>query len=797
MSKSRFHFATGNLVKLLSIPAYAFGWLFSWFVPRKHDRWVFGSGIGVGEGALEVARALKLRDPHAEIFWSIASGDRAETETALAAAEGFIPLQRDSWQGFWTTLRARHLIVTHGLGDVNRYAPFRALVVQLWHGAPLKRIHLDSPVTMTFSGPAPLRAVLRRMYLRGTQQVSLFVAGSVESAQRMRSAFRVQPGKVQVLGDARDDQLARQAADPARATDAKRAVCALLGGAVTGSDTIIMYAPTWRDGETDAAIPTATEAADLIAQLERSDSHLVIRSHPLGEGEYAHLIGDRVHLLSSEHARDITPLLSAFDLLITDYSSIAVDFSLLHRPIVWFAPDLAHYEATRGLYEPLHVTTSGRIDTTWAEVQARLGRLLESGSREHWEAIRQAKALADRFHEFPAGGSAHRVLDAIAQLDTPAAELVPANSVFFESFYGRQVSCNPLAIDREIVDRLPTVPRYWSVTSEDQAVPAGAVPVLVGGHEWHAARKRAAFLVVNDWLRFGFKRQRNQVVLQTWHGTMLKHLALGRPNVSLRTRIAIRRESARWSLMISQNPHSTEQFRKNYAFKGEMLETGYPRDDRLAQAVMVDRDGNAEINPIVRSAARKSLSLSDDARVLLYAPTWRERQVGPSDDLDVVKLAQELGDGWTVIARGHTRTHDLGGYATQGLGNVIDVSRHPDINDALLACDLLVTDYSSVMFDAAVSRTPMLFFAPDLAAYRDSERGFTFDFEREAPGPILDSRTSVVAHALELGAAGDSAAWRQEYAARAAAWRKKFAPFDDGRAAARVVDSLEVRGLRG
>ena len=797
MSTSRFHFATGNLAKLLSIPAYAFGWLLAWFVPRRRDRWVFGSGIGVGEGALEVAKRLRAREPHAEIFWSIASGEHNEAETALAAAEGFIPLQRDTWRGFWTTLRARHLIVTHGLGDVNRYAPFRALVVQLWHGAPLKRIHLDSPVTMTFSGPAPLRAVLRRMYLRGTRQVSLFVAGSVESAQRMRSAFRVQPGKVQVLGDARDDQLILQAADPERAAATRRTVCELLDRAIAATDTIVLYAPTWRDGETDAAVPTMAEAAALIAQLERSRAHLVIRSHPLGEGDYAHLVGERVHLLSSETARDITPLLGAFDVLITDYSSIAVDFSLMQRPIIWFAPDLAQYEATRGLYEPFHVTTAGRVDATWGAVQTRIARICEVGSQERREAIRQAKAFAHRFHEFTSGGSADRVLDAIERLDTPAVELVPADAVFFESFYGRQVSCNPLAIDREIAARFPETPRYWSITSENQVVPAGAVPVLVGGHEWQAVRKRAAFLVVNDWLRFGFKPQRRQVVLQTWHGTMLKHLALGRPHVSLRTRIAIRRESARWSLMLSQNPHSTEQFRKSYAFRGEILESGYPRDDRLAQAVVQDRDGVTEINPIVRRAARDALGVPESTRVLLYAPTWRERQVGPSDDLDVNALAQQLGDDWTVIARGHTRTHDLGGYATRGSGNVIDVSRHPDINDALLACDLLVTDYSSVMFDAAVSRTPTVFFAPDLAAYRDSERGFTFDFEREAPGPILTTRAAVVEHAVALAAAGDCAPWREAYAPAAAAWREKFTPFDDGMAAQRVVDALVERGLRG
>ncbi|WP_206427603.1 CDP-glycerol glycerophosphotransferase family protein, partial [Leucobacter chromiireducens] len=235
-----------------------------------------------------------------------------------------------------------------------------------------------------------------------------------------------------------------------------------------------------------------------------------------------------------------------------------LDFSLLGRPIVWFAPDQLAYGASRGLYEPLEVTSGGRIAQDWAAVLARLSELAP-GTPTRRAAEAETRALAARFHAYPEGGAAERVLAAIRRLQLPAAQLVPPGGVFFESFYGRQVSCNPLAIDAELARTHPELPRYWSVTSELQAVPHGATPVLVGGPEWHAARRGASLLVVNDWLRYRFRRRRGQTVLQTWHGTMLKHLALGRPDVGLRTRIAIRRESRRWSLMLSQNPHSTEQ----------------------------------------------------------------------------------------------------------------------------------------------------------------------------------------------------------------------------------------------
>ena len=801
MSTAGFDFASGNLSKLLAIPKYALSLILSWFVPRVTFRWVFGSGAGVGEGALAVARRLQATQPDAEIQWLVAN----EHEADRARAEGFTPVLRRSRQGFWATLRAGHIVVTHGLGDVNRFGVTGGFIVQLWHGAPLKRLHLDSPVTTAVRGPAPVRALLRRMYRAGSRQVDLYVAGSPVAADRLRSAFRVAPGKVRVLGDPRDDALARQALNPSEAADARARVVELLAGAAAGAragissgantssgatiaaeDSLVLYAPTWRDGEADPAIPTAAEAEQIRGVLARLGAHLVIRSHPLGHGAYDALLGDRVHVLGAETLRDITPALGAFDAVITDYSSLAIDFALLGRPILWFAPDLASYGRTRGLYEPLEVTSAGRVALDWAGVCERLMSLAVPS--EHRTLAREANALAARFHAHTDGNSADRVLTEIARLRTPTAQLIPADAVFFESFYGRQVSCNPLALDREIARRFPDRARYWSVTSERQTVPAGAVPLLVGGREWFAARRHARLLIVNDWLRYGFRRRRGQTVVQTWHGTMLKHLALGRPNVGWRTRLAIHRESRRWNLMLSQNAHSTEQFRSSYAFRGEILGSGYPRNDRLARAMAGDT-----ANPVEVQLARAGLGVPPGARVLVYAPTWRDRGVTLVDDLDVRRLAEELGEEWVVVARGHTRTHAFGGYGGTD-ARVIDASQHPDVVDIILAADVLVTDYSSIMFDAAVSRTPMLFFVPDLAAYRDRERGFTFDFERAAPGPLLSERADILAHAQVLAAEGRDAAWMREYAAAAENWRERFVPHDDGHAAERVIDALVSRG---
>ncbi len=774
MSTGRFTFASGNLQKLLAAPKYALSALLAFFVPRVSSRWAFGSGIGVGEGALAVARALREDEPQTVISWLVTNDHEAEA----ARAEGFDAVLKQGWAGFWVTLRAGQIVITHGLGDVNRFGIFGGRVINLIHGAPLKKLHLDAPITMSFGGPAPVRAILRRMYLAGTKRITMFVAGSVTAAERLRSAYRVDPGRVRVLGDPRDDSVCAQALDRDAAQAARARVRELLGlppeqpGAPT--ETLVLYAPTWRDGQSDPAIPTEAERALIHETLARLGARLLIRSHPLGAGAYEAVLGDRVSLLGGELVPDITPLLGACDALITDYSSIALDFSLLQRPIVWFAPDLSEYSLSRGLYEPLEVTAAGRVQHDWAGALDRLHAVLSDPAARRG-AESDARALAERFHAFPEGGAARRVLAAIRDLDRRDEEIVPAGAVFFESFYGRQVSCNPLALDREIAKRFPELPRFWSVTSERIEVPEGAQAVLVGSPEWFAVRRRATLLIVNDWLRYGFRRGAHQTVLQTWHGTMLKHLALGRPKVSLRTRLAIHRERRRWNLMLSQNPHSTAQFRSSYAFTGEILESGYPRDDRLADAVV---DG--ERIEFVMGAARRELGIADAQRVLAYVPTWRAGGA-TVDTLDVHALAAELGEEWTVVARGHTRS--AGSYVGSE-SRVCDASAHPDVNDVILAADVLVTDYSSVMFDAAVARVPMLFFVPDLESYRDRERGFTFDFEATAPGPLLRTRSEVVELAQAGVPRGD--AYR--------AWCAEYVPHDDGHAAQRVVDALVDRG---
>lgn len=344
------------------------------------------------------------------------------------------------------------------------------------------------------------------------------------------------------------------------------------------------------------------------------------------------------------------------------------------------------------------------------------------------------------------------------------------NAVFFESFYGRNASCNPLAIDREIARRAPHVTRYWSVVDLSVRVPEGGVPVVEGSPEWWRARGSARLLVVNDWLRRRFSRRPGQVVLQTWHGTPLKRLALHRPGLDPRRMLAVIRESRRWNILLAQNPYSAKILGKAYAFLTRPVWVeGYPRDD-----VLTTGDGGA---------TRRTLGIRPDDRVILYAPTWRDDRDQIVDFIDPVALAAEADA--VVLVRGHSRTL-LPGKDAAG-PRVIDVTGFPDTSLLLLAADALVTDYSSVMFDFSVTGKPMYFLVPDMEHYRGELRGFYFDLVAHAPGPVVRTQDELV---RELRTADPT-----RFAGKYDEWRRMFNARDDGRAAERVVDRIFDQGL--
>ncbi len=363
----------------------------------------------------------------------------------------------------------------------------------------------------------------------------------------------------------------------------------------------------------------------------------------------------------------------------------------------------------------------------------------------------------------------------VARRDQPLRD-----AVVYSSFHGRQYSDSPRAIHEEIVRRGTPVEHLWVVRDSMCEVPGTARVLREGSREYLEALATSRYVIYNDHFPDWFERRPEQICLQTWHGTPLKRLGFdvsGRRNVDNRfTRWA--KQVPNWQYVVSPNHFSTPILRRAYAIEGEMLETGYPRNDMLAGP---DRGARER-------ELRARLGIPDGMRTVLYAPTYRDHVFDRRGryrldlHLDLDRLREAVGDDTVILFRKHHYVADA--VPTDADGFVRDVSAFPDGNELLLAADVLVTDYSSMMFDFANTGRPMLFFAYDLDAYGDDIRGFYVDYGDTVPGPILRTTDEVAA------ALNDIDGVRAEHAQRYEEFVARFCELDDGHAAARVVDRV-------
>jgi CDP-glycerol glycerophosphotransferase len=344
------------------------------------------------------------------------------------------------------------------------------------------------------------------------------------------------------------------------------------------------------------------------------------------------------------------------------------------------------------------------------------------------------------------------------------------DSVLFESFQGRVIGDNPYAIFNEVLSRKPRYELLFTV-SKKTAAPEGASAVMYGSVAWLKALATSKVLINNTNFPGYFRKRDGQLYIQTWHGTPLKRLGRDIVNVVpagsyLRM---MDREASYWDFLVSPNSYCSEIFPKTFGFSGPILETGYPRND-----ILVNQVKNSDL-------LRRSFGIMDsNTLVVLYAPTWRDTKRTATGNWKPVNfLNGSLGKNVTVLFRGHTNTHSA--HNPQVSGGAIDVTDYKNVAELYLAADVLVTDYSSSMFDFSVTGKPMIFLAPDLANYV-AQRGFYFDFENLAPGPIVRDASSLK-KALE-----DIDTHQANYAERYQAWQQKFNHLEDGSASKRLVD---------
>jgi CDP-glycerol glycerophosphotransferase len=364
---------------------------------------------------------------------------------------------------------------------------------------------------------------------------------------------------------------------------------------------------------------------------------------------------------------------------------------------------------------------------------------------------------------------------------------VRENLIMFESFLGKQFSDNPRAIYEYLSKHYPDFELHWSIDkryfekfkSEDISV------VKRLSIEWLWLMPRARYWVTNTRLPNWIRKPAHTTYLQTWHGTPLKKLGMDiqevhMPGTTTETyKENFIKEAGKWDYLVSPNTYSTEIFKRAFQFKNEVLETGYPRNDYL---IHYQHSKKAK-------ELKARLGIPHHKKVVLYAPTWRDDDYFAKGkykftlQLDLDQFQQELGHDFVLLLRMHYLiANQLGLNKFEGFA--YDVSTHDDLRELYVISDVLITDYSSVFFDYLCLKRPIIFFTYDIDTYRDKLRGFYFDFEEDAPGPLVKNTEQVIASIKEIEKNGlkPSDSLLQ--------FHQKFCHLEQGRSTERVVNRV-------
>ncbi|MEU6093229.1 CDP-glycerol glycerophosphotransferase family protein [Streptomyces sp. NPDC047079] len=353
----------------------------------------------------------------------------------------------------------------------------------------------------------------------------------------------------------------------------------------------------------------------------------------------------------------------------------------------------------------------------------------------------------------------------------------------YSAFSHRGVLGDPAAIHRAAHELAPHVRGVW-VVREDQVehLPPDIEYVLPGSLGYHRVTARATYFVNNvNWPGNLVKRP-GSIHIHTHQGTPLKYMGadlLGRPGARYGVDVPqMLRRADRWDYSLVANRHSELVWDRAYPCRFASVRTGSPRNDVLVGA-----------QPGDGAAFRSRHGIPEDHTVVLYAPTRRDHiRGGHADRFDLARFAEDLGAGRTLVVRLHPSLAEgpargLGLAELDRRGVLVDATDEAHVEEVMLASDVLVTDYSALMFDYANLDRPIVVHADDWGAFA-AARGAYFDITADAPGHVSRSYRELA----WLFASGN---WRDQESARLRArFRARFCEFDDGQAARRVVRTL-------
>ena len=356
---------------------------------------------------------------------------------------------------------------------------------------------------------------------------------------------------------------------------------------------------------------------------------------------------------------------------------------------------------------------------------------------------------------------------------------IEKNKIVICSYYGKGYSDNGKYIVNEILRRNLDVDIVWIVEDEniDNRLPKQIRSVEYMSKYMIYELATAKIWIDNSRKHHYVKKRKEQKYIQTWHGGVaLKRIEADAGNTLTKNYIRLaKRDSENIDILISNSKFNSDMYKRAFWYEGNILECGSPRNDSI-----VNRD------TMLINKVKNVLGIESDKKIIMYAPTFRKDNNIEKYKFDYSKIIKEFNEMFStefvLIIRLHPNIFKSSTKLNlESIKDVYNASFYSDMQELLSVSDILITDYSSSMFDFMLSRKPCFIYASDEESYLN-ERGFYFDI-KELPFLYSKNQKELINNIREFD--------RELYKNKVENFINKIESYDMGKASSCVVDWIE------
>lgn len=348
------------------------------------------------------------------------------------------------------------------------------------------------------------------------------------------------------------------------------------------------------------------------------------------------------------------------------------------------------------------------------------------------------------------------------------------NKIFISCYEGMGYRCNCKYISEKLLqDRYP-VKIVWAVKDTyGLDVPDQIKKVTLYTEEYYKELYTSKICITNNTNQLFGEKRNDQYYINTWHGFGPFKKVQASLSSNKKRRDEIKEVNSKYDLFLTGSTFYSQVYRESFFYEGEIYECGAPRNDVFF------------MNNTIKDSVYKKFGISSCKKIVLYAPTFRSDGEKSFDyyDLDMPDILKALNTGfgseYVLMYRFHHHLYAMGkcqGYYEGG----IDVTYYPDIQELLVAADVVITDYSSLMWDFSLQRKPVFLYQNDEEDYRD-DRGFYCPVS-QWPYPRAHSKEELITIIKNFD--------NEKYIHDLNAFLEKYGSCDDGRASERTAEKI-------